>query len=148
MLANSVGNGFLNSLFARGTKTWCALSDACYIGVSTEIPTRDSNGIITNFIEPAAATGYARTRLGINGNNATYIMDEAADNTIENGTNFIFFDEAVEGGGGFGTVKWFGLFSTQSGGSPLVVGELETPVVVEEKHVLLFRPEDLKLTMQ
>lgn len=150
MLNYTIGNAFLNSLFARGsTAANNALSSNCYIGMSTTEPTlNDETGVIGNFTEPAASTGYARTRLGINGNQATYVMDAAAKNEITNGTNFIFFDEAVSGGGGFGTVKWFGLFSAKTGGAPLVAGELTTPVTVEEGHVLLFRPEDLKVTMQ
>lgn len=150
MLNHAIGNGFLNSLFARGAKsTWNTLSENCYIGVSTTVPVLNSDtGAITNFTEPASSTGYKRTRLGINGNSATYVMDAAAKNEIKNGSNFIFFDEAAEGGGGFGEVKWFGLFSAATGGSPLLAGELTTPVTVEEKHVLLFRPEDLKVTME
>lgn len=149
MLNYNIGNSFLNSLFARGeVMSGNDLSGACYIGVSTTVPVQDASGIITNFKEPAASTGYRRARLGIQGNAATYLMDAAAKNEIENGENFIFFDEAAEGGGGFGEVKWFGLFSAATGGSPQVAGELKTPVTVEEKHVLLFRPSNLKVTLE
>lgn len=149
MLNYTIGNAFLNALFARGdTMKGNALSEDCWIGVSTTKPTQNTTGVITNFTEPAASTGYKRTRLGINGNSATYVMDAAANNEIKNGTNFIFFDEAVEGGGGFGTVTWFGLFSNATGGAPLLAGELTAPVTVAEKHVLLFRPEDLKVTLE
>lgn len=149
MLNYTIGNSFLNALFARGdTMSGNALSTQCYIGVSTTTPTQNALGVITNFTEPAASTGYKRARLGIRGNEATYVMDAAAGNEIKNGTNFIFFDEAVTGGGGFGTVTWFGLFSTATGGAPLLAGELAAPVTVAENHVLLFRSEDLKVTLE
>lgn len=151
MVDYSIGNSFLNALFARTTSTvaMVPLSESCYIGVSTTKPTQSEvSGNIGNFTEPAASTGYRRSRLGIKNNSATWVMDNAAKNEIKNGENFIFFDEATEGGGGFGEVGWFGLFTAETGGTPLVAGELKTPVTVEEKHVLIFRPGDLTVTMQ
>lgn len=151
MVDYSIGNSFLNALFARVSSSVAIvpLSESCYIGVSTTQPTQSEvSGAISNFTEPAASTGYRRSRLGLKNNVPTWVMDNAAKNEIKNGENFIFFDEATEGGGGFGEVGWFGLFTAETGGTPLVAGELKTPVTVEEKHVLLFRPGDLKVTME
>lgn len=172
MVNSSIANNFLDSLFARETlytqtgkatyytsgsesnkvevPTYTAvpgLSTQCWIGVSTTEPSF-SNGAISGFTEPASSTGYARSRLGVGGNDATLIMDAAANSVITNGTNFIFFDEAVTGGGGFGNVKWFGLFSAETGGQPLVAGKLTTAVDVNEGNVLIFRPSNLKISME
>ena len=150
MLNYTIGNAFLNSLFARGTATVSgnALSDACYIGASTTVPVQNpTTGEITNFTEPDISKGYSRMRLGLRGESTSWVMDAAAANEIDNGENFIYLGEAQEGSGGFGTVVWFGLFSVSTGGTPIVAGELTEPVEVGEKHVLLFRPSDLKLTM-
>lgn len=151
MLNYSIGNAFLNAMFARGeVMIGNALSEACYIGASTTVPVQDPlTGKISNFTEPDPSTGYSRMRLGIQGEAVTHVMDAASANEIKNGENFIYLGEALEGSGGFGTVVWFGLFPVEAvnSGSPLVAGELTEPVTVEEKHVLLFRPGDLKVTM-
>lgn len=150
MLNYTIGNAFLNALFARGTTSVSgnALSDACYIGASTTVPVQNpTTGEITNFTEPAASKGYSRMRLGLKNASTAWVMDAADNNEITNGTNFIYLGEAQEGSGGFGTVVWFGLFSTATGGAPIVAGELTEPVEVGEKHVLLFRPGDLTVSM-
>lgn len=147
MLATSVSNTILNAFFARGTDNPAIpTSGSCYIGVSTTTPTKGSS--ISGFTEPATSTGYRRSRLGLKDTPATYIMDAAANGSITNGTNFIFFDEATAGQGGFGTVTWFGLFSAASGGSPVLAGELTTPVTVNEGQVLIFRPNNLTVSME
>ena len=160
MVSANVANVMLDSLFARQTlytksgteenpvySVAIPLSTQCWIGVSTTEPSL-SNGAISGFTEPAESTGYGRSRLGVGGNDATLIMDAASNSVITNGTNFIFFDEAVTGGGGFGNVKWFGLFSSKTGGQPLVAGKLTTAVDVNEGNVLIFRPNNLKISME
>lgn len=158
MVAGSVANIILDSFFARAglftynesTHSYSVafpLSESCYIGVSTTTPTL-SGGAITNFTEPTSSTGYKRSRLGLSGNEATYIMDAATNSSISNGSNFIFFDEAVTGGGGFGTVTWLGLFSAESGGAPVIAGALTSSVTVNEGNVLIFRPGNLTVSME
>ena len=149
MIIYTVSNAFLNKLFARGSSdTTIPTSSQCWIGMITTVPVMNSNGVITNFTEPASSTGYRRSRLGIQGNDVTYIMDAAKDGSITNGKNFIFFDEATVGGGGFGELKWFGLFSESSGGTPVLAGELTTPVTVPAGNVLIFRPNNLTVSME
>ena len=149
MIAYATSNAILDAFFARGSSNPAIpTASQCWIGMSTTVPTMSGSGTITNFTEPASSTGYRRSRLGINENQATYIMDEAANGSITNGTNFIFFDEATAGQGGFGTVTWFGLFSAENGGSPVLAGELTTPVTVNEGQVLIFRPNNLTVSME
>ena len=149
MIAYATSNAILDAFFARGSSNPAIpTASQCWIGMSTTVPTMSGSGTITNFTEPASSTGYRRSRLGINENQATYIMDEATNGSITNGTNFIFFDEATAGQGGFGTVTWFGLFSAENGGSPVLAGELTTPVTVNEGQVLIFRPNNLTVSME
>ena len=155
MIIYTVSNAFLNKLFARGSSDpTIPTASQCWIGMSTTVPNIDENtesptyGKILNFTEPASSTGYRRSRLGIQGNEVTYIMDAAKDGSITNGKNFIFFDEATVGGGGFGELKWFGLFSVSSGGAPVLAGELTTPVTVPAGNVLIFRPNNLTVSME
>lgn len=148
MIQTSIGNAFLNALFARGSSSYpLPTSSQCWIGVSTTTPSLGSDGNITNFTEPASSTGYSRSRLGLNGVVSSYIMDAAENSSITNGTNFIFFDEATTGGGGFGAVTYFGLFSAKTGGTPILAGELTNSVTVNEGNVLIFRPNNFTISM-
>ncbi len=148
MVKVSIRNALLDAFFARGDAiTAIPTSGSCYIGMSTTTPT-ESGDTITNFTEPAASTGYKRVRLAIRGNTVTYIMSAAAEGEIKNGTNFIFFNEATAGAGGFGTLTHFGLFSAETGGTPVLVGALTNPVTVAEEQVLIFRPGNLKVSME
>ena len=149
MIIYSIANELLDEFFARGSKnSLIPTSTACYIGMSTTKPTVNDSGIITNFTEPASTTGYSRARLGLYGNEATWPMDAASKGSITNGENFIFFDEATVGQGGFGELKWFGLFSAQTGGNPILAGELTTAVTVPAGNVLIFRPNNLTVSME
>ena len=149
MIIYSIANAFLDEFFARGSKnSLIPTSTACYLGMSTTVPTVNDSGIITNFTEPASVTGYSRARLGLYGNEATWLMDAAKNGSITNGSNFIFFDEATVGQGGFGELKWFGLFSAQTEGSPILAGELTSPVTVPAGNVLIFRPNNLTVSME
>ena len=149
MIIYSIANELLNEFFARGAmNSLIPTSTACYIGMSTTKPTFNDSGIITNFTEPASVTGYSRARLGLYDNEETWLMDAASKGSITNGENFIFFDEATVGQGGFGELKWFGLFSAQTGGNPILAGELTTPVTVPAGNVLIFRPKNLKVSME
>ncbi len=152
MIIYTVSNAFLNKLFARGSSDpTIPTASQCWIGMSTSVPVMGSDGVITNFTEPAPSTGYRRSRLGIQGNEVTYIMDAAKDGSITNGENFIFFDEATPGGGGFGELKWFGLFSgsdPSTNKNPVLAGELTTPVTVTAGNVLIFRPNNLTVSME
>ena len=149
MIAYTTSNTILNAFFARGANNPAIpTSAACYIGMSTTVPTVNDSGIITNFTEPASTTGYRRSRLGLYNNENTWLMDAAKKGSITNGSNFIFFDEATVGQGGFGELKWFGLFSAQTEGSPILAGELTSPVTVPAGNVLIFRPKNLTVSME
>lgn len=149
MITYSIANTLLDEFFARGDRSsLIPTSTACYIGMSTTKPTFNDSGIITNFTEPASVTGYRRARLGLHNNEDTWLMDAAKKGSITNGSNFIFFDEATVGQGGFGELKWFGLFATQDKGSPILAGELTTAVTVPDGNVLIFRPNNLTVSME
>ena len=149
MIAYTTSNTILNAFFARGANNLAIpTSAACYIGMSTTVPTVNDSGIITNFTEPASVTGYRRARLGLYNNENTWLMDAAKKGSITNGSNFIFFDEATVGQGGFGELKWFGLFSAQTGGNPILAGELTSAVTVPAGNVLIFRPNNLTVSME
>ena len=149
MIIYSIANTLLNEFFARGDRSsLIPTSAACYIGMSTTVPTVNDSGIITNFTEPASVTGYRRARLGLYNNENTWLMDAAKKGSITNGSNFIFFDEATAGQGGFGELKWFGLFSAENGGTPVLAGELTAAVTVPAGNVLIFRPNNLTVSME
>lgn len=149
MLIYSIANSLLDQFFARGTKNLLIpTSVECYLGMSTTKPTVNDSGVITNFTEPAPSTGYSRVRLGIQDNDKTWLMDAASKGSITNGEHFIFFNEAIVGQGGFGELKWFGLFSDYTDGTPVLAGELTAAVTVPAGNVLIFRPKNLTVSME
>lgn len=147
MITEAISNNILNAFFVKGSNSAIPTSGTCYIGLSTTTPTMGTDGVISNFTEPEAATGYKRVRLGISNQPATLVMDSADGGKIKNHTNFIFFDEATAGGGGYGTITHFGLFVEDADGAPVLTGALTTATAVAEGHVLIFRPDDLQVTM-
>ena len=149
MIIYSIANEFLDAFFARGSKnSLIPTSTACHIGMSTTKPTFNDSGKKKKKTEPAATTGYRRPRPNLYNNEQTWLMDAAKKGSITNGSNFIFFDEATVGQGGFGELKWFGLFSAQTDGNPILAGELTSPVTVPAGNVLIFRPNNLTVSME
>lgn len=99
----------------------------CYVGLSTTTPTAAGG----NFSEPSASTGYERASIG---NLNTSISAQVANDAI------IFFNETL---GSYGTITYFGLFSSKTGGTPFFVGELTDPLTIDTGYVPIFRAENL-----
>lgn len=125
--AETVLKGFL------GMTTSVILSN-CYIGLGT--------GSGTTFTEVTAAS-YRRQLLGQSNQSATQLMT-VTGNTATNLNNIIMFPESEES---WGTVTQFGLFTAQTGGTPLIYGDLTTGVSVPTGYVPLFRKENFTLTL-
>ena len=98
------------------------LGSSCYMGLSTTTPNSDG----TNFTEPTHAS-YGRTIIGLSGQGATQVMGTPANKAIEN-DKIIYFPEAT---GDWGTVTHFGLFTSASGGKPLIYGALTSAVDID-----------------
>ena len=106
----------------------------CYIGLGT--------GSGTTFTE-VNASSYKRQLLGSSALPASQLMT-VTGNTATNTNNIIMFPESEEN---WGTVTQFGLFTAQTGGTPLIYGDLTTGVSVPSGYVPLFRKENFTLTL-
>lgn len=117
------------------------LGSSCYMGLSTTTPNADG----TNFTEPTHAS-YARTIIGLYNQSATQVMGTPANKAIEN-DKIIYFPEST---GDWGTVTYFGLFTAQSGGKPLIYGVLTEAIEIDGSEtpvVPLFRVGNFTLSI-
>ena len=125
----------LNGLIGKSTGP---LSN-CYIALSTTAPNADG----TNFTEPSSSAGYARSIIGLSGTTATQVMSAPSAGATSN-TSIIFFPEATDS---WGTVTYFGLYSSQTGGNLVLYGTLTNPIAVAANYVPLFRVGNFSLTL-
>lgn len=124
-----------------------SIASNSYIGLSTTVPTISLSGDkydVINFTEPSGESGYSRPLIG--NYQAPTSQKFGYDNrgNVSN-TDIIYFPEATES---WGNVLYFGIFSTQTGGVPLVWGELTAPVEVPANYVPLFRVGSLKMSFE
>jgi hypothetical protein len=136
-LTNTAKANLFKMIFGQSSSN--TLLGTCYLGLSTTEPATDGS----NFTEPASSTGYARSLLGQSSTPNTYLMGTTTSFTEEN-TSIIYFPEATST---WGTVTHWGLFTSQSGGTPLFYGELTTPVEVPANYVPLFRTQAFTMTI-
>ena len=101
-----------------------------YIGLSTTTPT-ESGG---NFTEPSASAGYKRPRL---------TTGSASNKQIQT-TDIMYFGEATSN---WGTMTYFGIFTSQTGGTPHYFGKIDVDggVTVTSGQVGLVRANELKI---
>ena len=127
---------FLNGLVGK-TSTGLVLSN-CYIGLSSTAPNADGSG----FTEPTAAE-YARGIVGMESQSGTQVMGAPSAGSITN-NKILYFPEALSD---WGTLTHFGLFTSASGGVPVIYGTLSASVHVTADHVPLFRVNSLTLSV-
>lgn len=139
MITKTTANSILNAFFGRSQ--YASLASSCYIGLSTTTPAADGS----NFTEPASSAGYARTFLGTYNQSNTYQMDAAADGRISNSSKIIFFPEATAS---WGTVTYFGIFTTATGGTPILYGALTSSVAIPSGYIPIFRAGNLTVSLQ
>lgn len=139
MITVNTANQILNAFFGRVNNV--TLGSTCYIGLSTTTPAANGD----NFTEPASGTGYARVLVGSYSQSNTQLMDAAANGSISNTNNIIFFPEATAT---WGTITHFGLFSSKTGGTPIMYGALSSSISVPSGYIPIFRAGALTVSLQ
>lgn len=139
MITRSTANNILNGFFGRIQSV--QLAPTCYIGLSTTTP--DAAG--ANFSEPSSSSGYARVMLGYYNQSNTFVMDAAANGSICNTNNIIFFPEATAS---WGTVTHFALFKDKTGGTPILWGALSSSISIPSGYIPIFRAGALTVSLQ
>lgn len=135
--SNTASNTYLRQICGKTSST--NLGSTCYMGLSTTTPNADG----TNFTEPSASNGYARSLIGLSSQSATQVMGAPVNGTITN-TGIIFFPEATAS---WGTITYFGLFSAETGGDLILYGALSNSVSVPATYVPIFKANNFSLTL-
>lgn len=145
MLSTNVRNNILDALYGRQGDTGGLIptSGSCYLGFSTAAPTISAAGECTAFPEPASSTGYVRLELrNPDLTDASAVMPAASGGEITNSTANLTFD-APNDGQSYGKATHIGLFSTKTGGLPIMVIQLANEVTLGLKATLVLEKNKL-----
>lgn len=132
--ANSILNELLRSPEGEGSY---------YLGFSSTEPTLSTAGAITNFTEPAAATGYRRIKLSAEN---YVILDPAANSAIKNSMYNLAFPVPNKGQQ-YGSAKAIGFFTSESGGTPYFSAMLSAEQTLGLKTTLVIYKNDFTTTL-
>ena len=138
MIETPRANGILNELLRSPEG-----GGSYYLGFSSTEPTLSTTGAITNFTEPAEATGYRRIKLSAE-NYA--ILDNAANSVIKNSMYNLAFPVPNKGQQ-YGSAKAVGFFTSESGGRPYFTAMLTAEQTLGLKTTLVIYKNDFTTTL-
>lgn len=133
---DSYANTILNFTMAKVSSV--NVPSSVYIGLSSNNPEADG-GAFTEL----SGNGYSRILLSSKGAAFPDVMGAATNREIQN-TKQINWTKAT---GDWIPALGFGLFSSETGGTPFFYGALESPVTVTAGDVALFDPATLKISL-
>ena len=137
MISTAKANSILDGLFRSEDKAMR------YLGFSSTTPQLSGSGLITNFTEPAASTGYKRVPLT---DEALSSMDAASGAQIKNGTYNIAFPVPNKESQ-YGTATHIGVFEVETGGTPTITAALSEPQTLGLKATLVLYKNDFTATL-
>ena len=117
-----------------------SLAPTAYIGLSTV----QAGSNVNAFVEPSGAAGYTRALIGNYNAPVSQLFTVDGDGRASN-KSIIYFPEATDV---WGEIKSFGIFQSESGGIPLVTGDLTAAVNVPANYVPLFRVGALQMSFE
>ena len=131
----------LNIIIGRDTE---GQTDA-YLGLSTTTPTIDGE----NFTEPSTDNGYERVLLGspkieVFKMKETYVNPDTGIASSENEKE-VHFNEAT---GEWGEIEWFGIFTSETGGKPIYIGQLISKIQPSSLNVVVIRKGDIYISIE
>lgn len=149
--ATTIRNLLLNAIVGRSSSIGITvLNGNSYLALSSTQPTYASNGDITGITEPPTSQGYKRKLIGHSSEASTLMFGPASNGKITN-VQEIHFDQAKpadESGTGWGApLKYFAIYNAQSGGSPIVAGELSKEITVGAGYVVILKAGDVTFEM-
>ena len=137
MISTAKANSILDGLFRSEDNAMR------YLGFSSTTPQLSGSGVITNFTEPAASTGYKRVPLT---DEALSSMDAASGAQIKNGTYNIAFPVPNKESQ-YGTATHIGVFEVATGGTPTITAALSAPQTLGLKATLVLYKNDFTATL-
>ena len=149
--ASSVRNALMNALVGRVNSVSLSIFNGySYLALSNTQPAYTSSGDITGITEPPAAQGYKRKLIGHNSEASTLMFSAASNGKVTN-TQEIHFDQATpsaSGGTGWGNpIKYFAIYNSATGGSPIIAGELSEEVTIDAGYILVLKAGSVVLQM-
>lgn len=148
--ASTIRNVVLNSITGRTNGGSISNNNGyAYLALSSTTPSYTDTGEITGITEPTGQ-GYARKLIGHNTEPSTLLMTAAASGRVQNADE-IHFDQATEasnGGTGWGNpMTHYAIYTSKTGGSPVLAGELTTPITVGAGYVVIIKKGELVISM-
>lgn len=145
MIATERANSILNTLLRAGSITSGneTIELPKYLGFSSTEPTLSDSGVITNFTEPAASTGYHRVKMDADHFSA---LDPAADSAIKNATYNLTFPVPNKGQQ-FGSAKAIGFFDSANAANPYFTAMLTEEQTLGLKTTLVIYKNDFTTTL-
>lgn len=145
MIATAKANSILNTLLRAGSTTIGEETVALpkYLGFSSTEPTLSDSGVITNFTEPDAATGYQRIKMDADHSSA---LDAAAGATIKNGTYNLAFPVPNKDQQ-YGSAKAIGFFDSADAANPYFTAMLTEEHTLGLKTTLVIYKNDFSTTL-
>ena len=137
MISTAKANSILDGLFRSGDNVMR------YLGFSSTTPQLSGSGVITNFTEPAASTGYKRVPLT---DEALSSLDAASGAQIKNGTYNIAFPVPNKDSQ-YGTATHIGVFEVATGGTPTITAALSAAQTLGLKATLVLYKNDFTATL-
>lgn len=147
--ASIIRNTLLDTITGRIESPNIVLGE-CYLALSSTAPSYTATGEITGITEPPSAQGYKRKLIGHYTEPSTILIGAASkgEATNEDEIHFDQATEAAEGGTGWGNaIKYFAIYKTNTGGSPILAGELTTEITVSAGYVVIIKAGDFKISM-
>lgn len=137
MLSNAAKTSLFNMIFGKAQNN--SLLSTCYLGLLTIVPATSDTA--DTYQEPPTANGYKRTLLGNYQTAVTQLMETAyvSGELVARNKDIIYFPECT--GTDWPPILGWGLFSSESGGSPLFYGTLSQSQTIQVGYVPMFKAE-------
>ena len=126
---------FLNLIMGNifGTEKTPGIPAKYYLALSKTAPAIDGSGVTE---PPVNSSGYARVELTS--------LSEPADGVIKNLSTVSFEESLVD----WGIITHYAVYDAETGGNLLFYNALEAPRTAESGTVLMFRANELTLTLE
>lgn len=144
MISTERANSILDTLLREGSVTTSTgtITLPKYLGFSTTEPVLE-NGIITNFTEPAASTGYLRIQMS---EDAGAALDSAAGAKVTN-TKYNLAFPVPDKGQQYGSAVAIGFFDSKDADKPYFTAKLKQAQTLGLKTTLVIYKNDFSTTL-
>lgn len=142
LLSRTASAALLNHLCGKSSSVSIGSNGNCWLGLFTTKPIEEGTGGVE---VSSANTNY--TRINISSLMSATNRQAINLNDINFNAAIVPSDPDAQTGADWGTIVAFGLFTTQTGGSPYAWGDLLTPVTVNTQNTLHFLTDNFEIIL-